>query len=193
MGVELLLEELRRKSAERVAAIRRQAEDNAARLRNEQERELASARELLARQKEEAGRLVAEPIIREAEIKALRIQDDARRELAERLHTLAIEQLARVRQTEYPAIFAGLVAEVPEIAWAEVRVSPQDLALARLYFPGAEIKGDPAITGGFAAKSDGGRYQVVNTLERRLERVWPFALPLLLREAEEEADAAPAH
>jgi V/A-type H+-transporting ATPase subunit E len=72
-------------------------------------------------------------------------------------------------------------------------VSPQDLALARLHFPGAEIQGDPAIGGGFAATGDGGSYQVVNTLERRLERVWPLVLPLLLREAEEEADAAPAH
>ncbi|MHB8810557.1 MAG: hypothetical protein ACYC9M_11155 [Desulfobulbaceae bacterium] len=191
MSVELLLEALRQRSAERTAAIWRQAEDDAAALRAEQVRELAAARELLAGQRGEAERALAEPIIREAEIKALRIRDDACRALAGRLYGLAKEQLARVRQAEYPAIFAGLVAELPEDIWSEVRVNPQDLVLARLHFTGAEIKGDPSITGGFATVSDGGRHQVISTLERRLERAWPFAQPQLLREAEKEINAAP--
>ena len=192
MSVELLLEDLRRKSAERVAAIWRQAESDAAARRTEQVREFAAARELLARQRGEAERAVTEPIIRAAEIKTLRIRDDACRELAERLYGLATEQLANVRQAEYPAIFAGLVDELPEVLWSEVRVNPQDLVIARQHFPGVEIKGDPSIIGGFTAVRDGGRHQVISTLTRRLERVWPFALPRLLREIEEGVNATSA-
>lgn len=192
MGVELLLADLRRKSEQRVAAIWRQAESAAAVLRAEKERELAATRELLARQRADAERAVTEPIIRAAEIQALRIQDNACRELGVRLQALATEELARVRQAEYPVIFAAMVAELPEAPWSEVRVSLQDLALARRHFPGEEIKGDPAITGGFMAKGDNGGFRVVSTLERRLELAWPFAQPLLLRQIEEEIDAAPA-
>lgn len=192
MGVDLLLADLRRKSAERVAAIRRRAENDAAALRTEQEKELAAARELLARQRGEAERAVAEPIIRAAEIKALRIKDDACRELGIRLQTLARQELARVRQAEYPTIFAAMVAELPAAPWSEVRVSPRDLVLARPCFPGAVLKGDPAITGGFIAENSGGGLRVVSTLKRRLELVWPFAQPLLLRQIAEEIDAAPA-
>jgi vacuolar-type H+-ATPase subunit E/Vma4 len=192
MGVELLLEDLQAKSVERVAAIWRKAEEDAAKMRKEQEMELAAADERMARHSGEAGREVAEPVIREAEIKALRIQDDVCRELAGRLYRLATGQLDLVRQEEYPAIFADLVAELPEISWSEVRVAPPDLDLARYHFPGAEIRSDPAITGGFTAECNGGRYRVINTLELRLERAWPFVLPLLLRAAEEEAHAAPA-
>lgn len=192
MGVELLLEDLRRKSEQRVAAIRRQAENAAAALRTEQEKELAAARNLLMQQRGEVERAVAEPIIRAAEIQALRIQDDACRELAERLQVLATEELARVRQAEYPVIFAAMTAELPDGPWDEVRVNPQDLALARPYFPGAEIKGDPALIGGFIAESNGGSFRVISTLERRLELAWPFALPMLLRQIEEELHAQPA-
>lgn len=192
MGVELLLADLRRKSEQRIAAIRSRAESAAAALRAEQEKELAAARALLVRQRAEAERAVAEPIIRAAEIQALRIRDDASRKLGGRLHDLARQDIARVRAAEYPAIFAAMVAELPEVIWSEVRVSPQDLALARPFFPGAEIKSDPAITGGFIVESSDRGLRVVSTLERRLELAWPFAQPLLLRQIEEEIDAAPA-
>lgn len=192
MSCELLLQDLRRKSALKVAALWRQAEDDAAAFRAKQERELAAERALLARQLAETGRLVAEPIIRAAEIQALRLLDDAWRTLAERLARRAAGQLGQLRQSGYPDLFAGLVAELPEVSWAVVRVSPEDLELARQHFPGSEIIADPAISGGFAAESAVGGHRVVSTLERRLERVWPLALPQLLREIEQELNAAPA-
>jgi vacuolar-type H+-ATPase subunit E/Vma4 len=192
MGVELLLADLRRKSAERVAAIRSRTENAAAALRAEQEKELVAARALLAGQRTESERAVAEPITRAAEIQALRIQDDAYRELGLRLYGLARHELAGVRAAGYPAIFAAMVAELPEVSWDEVRVSPQDLALARRHFPGAEIKSDPAITGGFIIESGDGGFRVISTLERRLELAWPFVQPLLLRQIEEALHAQPA-
>lgn len=191
MSVALLLDDLRQRSGQRVAAIWRQAESDAAALRTERERELGAARGLLEQQQGEAARAVTEPVIRAAEIEALRIQDNACRDLAGRLSALATEQLARIRQAEYPAIFAQLAAELPDAAWPGVRVNPQDLALARRHFPEADIKGDPAILGGFIAEGDGSRHRVVNTLEQRLVRAWPFALPILLRQIEEVLDAEP--
>ena len=191
MSCELLLQDLRQKSAHKVAALWRQAEVDAAALRAGQERELAAEKALLARQLAETGRQVAEPIIRAAEIQALRLLDDAWRTLAERLARLAAGQLGQARQSGYPDLFAGLVDELPEASWAVVRVSPEDLALAHQHFPGTEIIADPAISGGFAAEGADGGHRVVSTLERRLARVWPLALPLLLREIEKELHAAP--
>ena len=101
MSCELLLQDLRQKSAHKVAALWRQAEEDAAALRAGQERELAAERALLARQLAETGRQVAEPIIRAAEIQALRILDDAWRTLAERLARLAAGQLGQARQSGY--------------------------------------------------------------------------------------------
>ncbi|MHB1348386.1 MAG: V-type ATP synthase subunit E [Desulfobulbaceae bacterium] len=192
MGIELLLQDLRRKSEDRLDAIRRRAESEAAALRAEQEKGLAAARELMAGEHAAAEREAAEPIIRTAEIDALRIRDEARRQMADRLAGTAREMLAEVCSADYPKIFAGLAAELPDLAWSVVRINPRDLALARRHFPGAEIETDPAITGGFVALREGGRHRVVNTLERRLERAWPYLLPELLREVEEGLDARPA-
>jgi V/A-type H+-transporting ATPase subunit E len=193
MGVELLLQDLRSKSAQRIESIRRRAEEEIAALRAQQEKELDAVRELLAGKRADAEREEVEPLLRAAEIEALRIRDEACRQLAARLADLAKEALAaRCAAAEYPEIFARLAAELQDVSWSMVRVNPRDLALARLHFPGAEIEADPAITGGFVAAGDGGRHRVVNTLERRLERAWPYLLPELLREVEEYSDARSA-
>lgn len=189
MSVEMLLEDLRRKSSQRVAAIRRQAESDAATLRAELEKEVAAAAELQASQLREEERIVAEPVIRAAEIEALRIEDDALRELGERLYAVATTELGLVRKNGYESLFETLVAELPEAAWAVVRVNPQDLQLARSRFPGAEILGDPKVIGGFVAESDQGCYRVISTLEGRMAKAWPLALPLLLRGIMEGFDA----
>jgi V/A-type H+/Na+-transporting ATPase subunit E len=192
MSFELLLQDLRQKSGQRVAAIWRQAKEEAAVLQARHEMELAADMELQERRLEEAAREEAEPIIQAAEIQALRILDNAYREVARRLSSLATEQLGGVRQVGYEGVFAELVAELPEGEWEEVRVSPLDLELAREHFPGAEITADKAITGGFTAQVGQGRHRVVSTLARRLERGWPFVLPRLLQEVEEVLDAASA-
>ena len=53
-------------------------------------------------------------------------------------------------------------------------------------FPDAEILFDKAITGGLEAISDGGEVRVVNTFEKRLERMWEEMLPEIMKEVMEQ-------
>jgi vacuolar-type H+-ATPase subunit E/Vma4 len=186
VSVTLLLEDLRRKSAERVAAAWQRVEGEAAALRAQEEADLAAARVVQERQQQEAEQAATEPVLRAAAIEALRCEDDALRELGGRLQEMARERLASLRDEGYPALFAGLAAELPQIGWGEVRVHPDDIELARRHFPGAEIQGEEAVGGGFIVSAATGGLRVVCTLARRLELAWPLALPRLLREAEKE-------
>lgn len=186
MSVALLLEDLRRKSAERVAAAWQRVAGEAAALRAQEEADLVAARAVQKRQQQEAERAAAEPILRAAAIEALRCEDDALRELGGRLQELARERLSSLRDEGYPALFAGLAAELPEIEWGEVQVHPDDVALARRHFPGVKIRGEEAVKGGFIVSAASGGLQVVSTLARRLELALPQALPRLLQEVEKE-------
>jgi flagellar biosynthesis/type III secretory pathway protein FliH len=42
----------------------------------------------------------------------------------------------------------------PTFTWKTVRVNPEDVALAREQFPGAEVLADPGVIGGLEAASD---------------------------------------
>lgn len=192
MSQEILIQDLQQKSSDRISEIWREAEKKAENLRAEQERMYAL---LLV---EESGRLekversVAVPIVFAAEKQALQIVDEAMRKLSERLYEMAHSMLPQVRQEGYEDVFAGLVEELPPYAWETVTVNTLDMELVRSYFPDTEIQTDSSIAGGFVASGDSNRYQVINTLERRLEKVWPYVLPSLLEDIIGEKDAAPA-
>ena len=95
---------------------------------------------------------------------------------------LALRLLPRLRERDYPRIFSRLAAELPPIEWETVRVNPADAEIAGYLFPRARIVPDTAICGGMEALAEGGRIQVINTLEKRLERGWPELLPVLIEE-----------
>ena len=192
MSHEALIRDLRQKNRARMNSIRREAEARVEELRRRKREELEQRQaEVLGRLKDEAEK-VAAPILHEARRSALTIEDEALRRLSERLHALALNLLGKLREQDYDAVFAALFREVPAIDWEWVQVSPQDTELAGSFFSGAEVKADPLITGGFVAGTDGGRYQVVNTLERRLEKGWQAMLPHLLQQVIKERDAGPA-
>ena len=184
MGYEDLLNALRRDGEKQSGLIRQEAEAEAVRLREE-----AAAGRAWFRQKfeQEQARVIAaecSAILAEAERTARRIRLAEAGKEAERLYRLALRILPRLRERDYPKMFSRLAAELPPAPWETVRVNPADAEIAGYLFPAARIEPDTAVCGGMEALAEGGRIQVINTLEKRLERGWPDLLPDLLEEAE---------
>lgn len=187
MGAAELLAALRSEGEKKAGLIREEAAGEAARLRAEAEALLARMREASLREQTQAIAAATGAIIAEAERDARQLGLSALQQLAERLHGLARQFLPRLRTDEYPGAFARLAAEIPPALWEEIRVNPADVDRAALLFPGAKVVADAGICGGLIALADGGREEVVNTLEKRLERGWPELLPALLAEVETSA------
>lgn len=192
MSHEALILDLRRKSSDRIKKIWGEAEVGAEELRSLKREEFERRQVEVKRQLKDEAEMIAAPILHEARRSALAIEDEAMRGLSERLYALAGSMVVQLRQQDYEDVFATLVGEVPAIDWERVWVSPKDMELAGSFFPGAEIEEDPSIIGGFIAATDGGSYQVINTLERRLEKAWQVLLPLLLKEIITVKDAVSA-
>ena len=94
-------------------------------------------------------------------------------------------KIVQLREKDYPGIFSLLAAELPPIGWETLRVNPTDAEIAADLFPRARIVPDTAICGGMEALAEEGRIRIINTLEKRLERVWPELLPALIEETEQ--------
>ncbi|WP_298436796.1 hypothetical protein [Geobacter sp.] len=182
MGSRELAEALRAAAEEKAAAIRRGAEADCGRIRSEAAAAMAEVREEYAR-REAAAVEAARAEIRAAAERTARLAGlRAEQLLAERLRRLARELLPAVRAEGGEALFAALARELPPGEWERVTVNPADEAPARRLFPGAAIAADPAVSGGLEAERGEGRFRVVNTLEKRLERGWAELLPALVAE-----------
>lgn len=187
MGTEELLAALRLEGERKAREIRDRAEASAQRLREEAEKRLALVleahrHELEARVRSERQRCDA-AARRVARLILLKGDDG----LARRLWDISVELLPALRDEGYPELFRRLAAELPPREWRTVRVNPQDVDLAAGLFPDADIVADREISGGLVAVSRGEELQVVNTLEKRLERGWPELLPLILKEVDADA------
>ncbi|GAB4333484.1 MAG: hypothetical protein Kow0089_02190 [Desulfobulbaceae bacterium] len=189
MGHEELLADLRRKSGERIrdiwAKVRSEAEEYASVL----EEEYLRRKEEMGAELEELHEKAAAPVLHQARRDALEKEDEALRRLADRLYQSAVDRLPELRGEGYAGLFAAFVGELPELEWEAVRVHPDDRELAARHFPQARVEAEEGITGGFEAVGMDGRLRVVNTLENRLEKVWPSLLPSLIRAVLEKHNA----
>ncbi len=185
MGCKELIESLRTAGDERIKAMRAEAEQEAERARAEAARRIAEI------QVEHAAKRSAAAAAREAQylaaangtVRQKRLLTE--RALAERLYGLARSSLPTLRNVGYRDMFASFSQELPRFTWKTIRVNPADGALAREHFPDTEILFDKTITGGLEAISDGGQVKVVNTFEKRLERMWEEMLPEIMKEVME--------
>lgn len=182
MGRRELLEALHREGEETRAAIARDsavageelrasAGERCARLRREQEEE----RERLCR--ERTQRLLAKAA-HEAALIRLRAEDA----LAHRLHARACLALRDLGSAAAEELFRTLAAELPTLPWATIRIAPGDERRAAALFPAATLIVDPAISAGLKVASADQHLTIDNTLETRLERLWPDLLPQLIAE-----------
>jgi len=162
MGCKELIESLRAAGDDKLKAIRAEAEQEAERIRADAARRVGALQEERARKRAVGLR--------------------AERALADRLYRAARASLPALKNVGYQDVFSGLARELPPFTWKTVRVNPGDVALAREQFPGAEVLAEPSIIGGLEATSEGDRLQVVNTFEKRLERLWEEMLPEIMKE-----------
>jgi len=182
MGSEELLAALRSEGEEKRRIVRQECAAESARLKDEAAARLARLGEKL--QQEQARSIAAQEsaILAEAERSARRTRLAAAEKLAQKLYQMARGLLPRLRKKDYPRIFGQLAAELPPIEWQTLRVNPSDAEIAAQLFPRARIVPDSAICGGMEALAEDGRIRVINTLEKRLERLWPELLPALIEE-----------
>lgn len=184
-------------SQELIESLRHAAEEKARLMREETEREAEDLRLAVSRKVEDLRRRYADKLaavsreearnaLAEAGRRAQAARLFAEKTLSDRLFLLARSSLSRLREDGYPTVFEKLAAELPPMPWKVVRVHPADVVLAREYFPDAEIVPLEAVTGGVDAEVDGGKIRVVNTFEKRLERLWDDLLPHLIRDVYKE-------
>ncbi|OGU17780.1 MAG: hypothetical protein A2076_10755 [Geobacteraceae bacterium GWC2_53_11] len=182
MGRRELLEALEREGLEAMAAITARGAAEEERLRSgaeERREELLHEHEL---QREllcsDLKRTIMAGASRETSLIRLR----AEHALSQRLHERARICLKQLHGGKGGRIFRALVAELPVLPWHTIRVAPGDAALASAHFPDATIIPDETVTGGVKAATADGSLTVDNTLETRLERIWPDLLPNLMAE-----------
>lgn len=184
MGCEELIESLRKEGEEKTREIWKEAEAEAGKMRA-----AVSLRLETLQQDNAAGRTTAEgsrKVLLEAETRARLIRLTSENNLSARLYSLAAASIGLLREKSSEDIFNRLVHELPSAKWQRVRVNPDDSGLAEKAFAGAEVVADKDITGGMEAETEEGNVRVVNTLEKRLERLWPQMLPDLLADIRRE-------
>lgn len=184
---------------ELVAALREAAKQEAAttweavknRVRELEDRAGRETDAARARTREEIARYARsarEAAITAGEREATAIRMAAGVAVAERARELAARSLGRLRQENYPALFADLASEIPPGPWASLRVNAEDRELAQARFPEAKVLVDDSITGGIEVESGDGRIRISNTFETRLERAWPQIVTDLVRDLWEDTE-----
>ncbi|HUI67278.1 MAG TPA: V-type ATP synthase subunit E [Nitrospirota bacterium] len=181
MGSKELVESLRRAADERIKLIWQETEGEAEKVREEVSHKLDQLRENCSRTASLAVTAAQVSAVSEANNRSRTRLLTAEKALSERLYSVALSSLLRLRGSDYREVFGRMARELPLLAWKIVRVNPEDAGLAESIFTGAEIIPDKAITGGVDAMTDGGKIRVINTFEKRLERAWVDMLPELLK------------
>lgn len=180
MGYEELIEAIKEEGERKLRDIWATAESKAEIIRKEAESRATALRmeyeERLNVEVEKNRSLILKEAVREA----YQIRLKAQEELSERLFSTAVGLLPDLRRERYKEIFEALFNEIPHSRWVTVRVNPDDILIAKSCFEGAKIIGDPSITGGFVVENCEGNI-IINTFEKRLERLWPEILPEILK------------
>ena len=182
MGCKELIGSLRAAGDEKLKALHVESEQEEQQIRAEAAHRIEALKEEYARKHAAEAAKQAEALMAEANRTVRAIGLRAERALAERLFSVARASLQTLRNAGYRDVFTRFAQELPQFTWKTVRVNPEDVALAREQFPGAEILADPDIIGGLEAASEGNRVKVINTFAKRLERTWEEMLPDIMKE-----------
>jgi len=181
-----LLASLRRKGEERIAELKADAERQAVAIEQEFAARVREKKEALASEFRVAREELGRKTVLKAERRNRESHTQAESELADRLAAIARGLLPALREDNYELLFARLAGEIPAACIERIAVNPEDLGLARRFFPQAAIVADPAITGGLQASCAGGGLSIDNSFEKRLQRAWQRLLPQLIDEATTE-------
>jgi vacuolar-type H+-ATPase subunit E/Vma4 len=148
----------------------------------------SALRDAAERQLAAAAAVVRRDVLATAERAVRQQQLAAEQALQERLHAAAMRIFPDLGTGDRQQLWHALAAELPPVDWQRIRVHPDDLSVARLFFPTVEVAADPALGGGLVAETADGRIVVDNSLMGRLARAWPDLLPPLFAAISEEVD-----
>jgi len=192
MSSRELIESLRRAGEENIRIVRRKAEEETAALQAATAQKIADLKkhyeERLAAVSGDEGRRASA----EASNRARAFRLSAEKTLADSLYSIARFSLHQLRDERYPAVFEKLVQELPALPWKVVHVHAADVDLARKYFPDAEIVSAGHISGGVDVAMADGAIRVINTFEKRLERIWTDLLPQMVNDVYREVTDGPS-
>ena len=186
MGLEELINTLRKNEQKQIDDIWQQARAEADSIREQVAGEIARITEEHADQLASACQKSVRGIVAEADLKARKKKLFAYKRVDEVLHATALKQLPKLRELNYENVFAQLVKELPDSQWERINVNPSDVTLAAEFFNKDIVQPDATITGGLISVNAGGKIIVDNTLEKRLERKWSQILPELIKRIEDK-------
>lgn len=185
MGRNELLAALQRDGQEKMAAISGQQAAEEERLRAATAERIATLRQ---EHEQECAALCSarqRQILAKAEREAALLRLRAEHALALRLHACARHVLPQFYQHDAERLLPLLAAELPTLPWQTISTTPGDTARAAALFPTATIVADPELAGGIKAATAANAFTVDNTMETRLEKLWPDLLPQLLADLQE--------
>ena len=180
MGKPELEAVLRRDGEIKARVIWQTAEEKAAQARRETETMLEQLAEENRLRCEQLSAAIAEKILIAARQQVRLSHLEAEQQLAERLLALAKEMLPQLAEQEGKRLFLRLADEIPSAEWRLVKVNERDDGAAKDRFPNAEVLVSDAICGGLVVEDLLAEVIIINTLEKRLEHLWPQLLPHLL-------------
>ncbi|NJD56378.1 MAG: hypothetical protein FIA94_08240 [Nitrospirae bacterium] len=183
MDCEHLIKCLWKEAEEKIRIIGEEAKAAAAEIGEETALKISRLREEYEKTSNAAAAKRTDEIRTDAETKARLLRASAARTLSMCLYDEFRSSLPLLRNKGYADAFAVMAAELPPFSWKAVRVNPGDASLARVHFPDAEIISDSEISGGMEVTNDDGRIRVINTFEKRLERIWEELVPDLMQES----------
>ncbi len=193
MGLQELLETLKKNERKQIEEIWQAAQNEAESLRKQVNEEIAAISKKHEEQLAFACQKSRHSIFSDAEIETRSKKLFVYQALDQALHAAAVKQLGLLRDQQYAEIFETLVHELPDRQWEKVRVNPVDCDLAAGFFPKNIIQADAAVSGGLIVTAAEGRIIVDNTFEKRLKRLWFRILPLLIEHIETQyAETKPA-
>lgn len=185
MGQEELLADIQKKGDEQVREIWQKAEDEVNELKAQAAQKIDEEKNSLRQKETSACDEERMSVLMSAGKGANQILTNAEQKLAERLYILAQKSLQMFKNKEYASVFKAFAGELPDFAWDEVIVNPDDRKQAEKLFKEARITPDKTIFGGLKAIGNHETIHIDNTLDKRLERAWPVLLPQLIKHVKE--------
>ncbi len=185
-----MIDDLRARGEQQIAAMRHQARKEIDGLRTEAAHRLAEAEIHCRLTADQSQETVRRKMAVTAQRQASAIATRAEQELNRRLYALAKALLNGLPGTKRAELFTRLAEEITAGDWQTITVHPEDTPAASRLFPQAEIVTDGGITGGLVTSRADGGITVINTLEKRLERLWPGLVPEIIREVVDNEQTA---
>lgn len=180
MGHQELEAALRRDGESKAREIWQIAEASAAQIRRETEELLQQLAESGAGRLALASAGLLEEALSTAQKQAMRDRLETEQRLAERLKALTKSRLPELALRGGTRLFHMLANEIPAADWHLIKVNERDAQAAKDRFPNAEVIVSESICGGLVVENAQATVIIINTLEKRLEHLWPELLPGLL-------------